>query len=80
MRFPGRAGASSCALAISTALSEILFIATANEWTRIPPPLPDRLEVIKLPGYTEAEKVAIATTQLVPATEPLQPTRSERRT
>ena len=48
-------------------LSEILFIATANEWTRIPPPLRDRLEVVDLPGYTEAEKVAIARTHLVPA-------------
>ena len=48
-------------------LSEILFIATANEWTRIPPPLRDRLEVVELPGYTEAEKVAIAGTHLVPA-------------
>ena len=47
-------------------LSEILFIATANEWTRILPPLRDRLEVVELPGYTEAEKVAIATTHLIP--------------
>ena len=48
-------------------LSEILFIATANEWTRIPPPLRDRLEVVELPGYTETQKVAIARTHLVPA-------------
>ena len=47
-------------------LSEILFIATANEWTQIPPPLQDRLEVVHLSGYTEAEKVAIARTHLVP--------------
>ena len=47
-------------------LSEILFIATANEWTQIPPPLRDRLEVVQLSGYTEAEKVAIAKTHLVP--------------
>ena len=47
-------------------LSEILFIATANEWTQIPPPLQDRLEVVHLSGYTEAEKVAIATTHLIP--------------
>ena len=47
-------------------LSAILFIATANEWTQIPPPLQDRLEVVQLSGYTEAEKVAIATTHLVP--------------
>ena len=48
-------------------LSETLFIATANEWTRIPPPLRDRLDVVELPGYTEAEKVAITRTHLVPA-------------
>ena len=48
-------------------LSEILFIATANEWTRIPPLLRDRLEVVELSGYTDAEKVAIARTHLVPA-------------
>ena len=48
-------------------LSEILFIATANEWLRIPPPLRDRLEVVELSGFTEAEKVAIARTHLVPA-------------
>ena len=48
-------------------LSEILFIATANEWTRIPPPLRDRLEVVELAGYAEAEKVSIARTHLVPA-------------
>lgn len=47
-------------------LSEILFITTANEWTPIPPPLRDRLEVVELSGYTEAEKVAIARTHLVP--------------
>ena len=47
-------------------LSEILFIATADEWTQIPPPLRDRLEVVHLSGYTEIEKVAIAKTHLVP--------------
>lgn len=48
-------------------LSEILFITTANDWNTIPPPLRDRLEVVELLGYTEAEKVAIAKTHLVPA-------------
>ena len=46
-------------------LSEILFITTANEPTRIPPALRDRLEIIDLPGYTEAEKVAIAESHLI---------------
>ena len=48
-------------------LSEILFITTANDWYRIPPPLRDRLEVVELRGYTEAEKLAIARSHLVPA-------------
>ena len=48
-------------------LSEILFIVTANDWNRITPPLRDRLEVVELPGYTEAEKLVIARTHLVPA-------------
>ena len=48
-------------------LSAVLFITTANEVARIPPALRDRLEIIGLPGYTEAEKVAIAETHLIPA-------------
>ncbi len=48
-------------------LREVSFIATANDWHRIPPPLRDRLEVVELPGYTEAEKLAIARSHLVPA-------------
>ncbi len=48
-------------------LSEILFITTANEPTRIPPALRDRIEIIDLPGYTEAEKVAIAESHLIEA-------------
>ena len=47
-------------------LSAVLFITTANEVARIPPALRDRLEIINLPGYTEAEKVAIAETHLIP--------------
>ena len=46
-------------------LSEVLFITTANDPDRIRPALRDRLEVIDLPGYAEAEKVAIARTHLI---------------
>ncbi len=48
-------------------LSEVLFLTTANEVSRIPPALRDRLDVIELPGYSEAEKVAIGETHLVTA-------------
>ena len=48
-------------------LSEVLFITTANEVSRIPPALRDRLEVVELPGYSENEKVAIGETHLVAA-------------
>ena len=48
-------------------LSEVLFITTANEPARIPPPLRDRLETVDLAGYTEAEKITIAETHLIPA-------------
>ena len=48
-------------------LSGVLFITTANEPDRIPPALRDRLEMIELSGYTEAEKIAIAETHLVEA-------------
>ncbi|KAG0084747.1 hypothetical protein BGZ93_001076 [Podila epicladia] len=47
-------------------LSKILFIATANTVDTIPAPLLDRMELITIPGYTYAEKLAIATNHLLP--------------
>src|SRR5689334_21653887 len=46
-------------------LSDVMFITTANS-LRMPGPLMDRMEIIRIPGYTEDEKVEIARKHLIP--------------
>ncbi len=53
-------------LDIEVDLSQVLFLATANNLETIPAPLLDRMEVIPFDGYTVAEKTAIARDHLVP--------------
>jgi Lon-like ATP-dependent protease len=53
-------------LDIPVDISKVLFMCTANELERIPEPLLDRMEVIRLSGYDFPEKVAIAEQYLVP--------------
>ncbi len=47
-------------------LSKVMFVCTANSLHGIPAPLQDRLEIIRLPGYTEQEKLSISRRYLIP--------------
>src|SRR4051812_26951252 len=53
-------------LEVDLDLSDVLFLATANAYDTVPGPLLDRMEIVTLDGYTEAEKVAIARDHLLP--------------
>jgi ATP-dependent Lon protease len=53
-------------LGVDFDLSQVLFIATANTLDTIPGPLRDRMEILTLSGYTDAEKVGIAQQYLIP--------------
>ncbi|TMJ38018.1 MAG: endopeptidase La [Alphaproteobacteria bacterium] len=52
-------------LAVPFDLSKVMFIGTANVLDMVPGPVRDRMEIIELPGYTEAEKLEIAKRYLI---------------
>ena len=53
-------------LEIEYDLSDVLFVTTANSTSGVPEPLRDRMEIIRLPGYLDFEKAAIAKDYLLP--------------